>query len=434
MVDEGYLKIARELAAQPGASPQVTTLAKLLDVVDALPPGLLAAGRGQITDDALERAQRFRVNRVAWKAFLGESLDADVLAAYAWVSLMCGAPEERETATGQIFAAAAAFRDTPLMTFRRATCRGAQPELLTGLRERDPRFVEVTALLGAFQIGQSKLDEADKLLQEAYDWHPRWPRDTMLIGNVAMTGEEFDRALDFYDKTIALERTPDALLGKVRALTYLGRPEEAIATVDQMLQQQWYIGDARYWRALNEAQLNRLDAAWDDVELADRLLVNAEVPKLAGIIAYRQQQADAALLPRLDVARAKFEISHERNPSDCETTFYLGIVRTDQRTWEQAAKVLGDAVRCLEGAEKGYRLEIDRIRASDDPPARKERQIARREKAIANGRRMIATSWFNTAVAFLNLSRKDDARLFALKVVDDDQFGARAREILNRLK
>jgi tetratricopeptide (TPR) repeat protein len=434
MVDDGYLKIARDLAGQPGASPQVMALAKTLDVVDALPGGLLTAGRPPMTDVDLERSRQVRLNHAAWKVFLRESTDTDELAAYAYVSLMCTTIEERDTPTGEIFLATAALRDAPLMTFRRATCRGVQPEPLAGLRERDPRFVEVTALLGAFQVGQSKLDEADTLYQEAIDWRPRWPRVTLSIANVAMTGEEFDRALEFYDKTLVLERTPDALLGRVRALTYLGRPEDAIATVDQLLAQQWYLGDARYWRALNEAQLNRLEVAWDDIELADRLLVNAEVPKLAGVIAYRQQQADAALLARLDVARAKFEISHERNPSDCETTFYLGIVHGDQRAWERAATVLGDAVRCLEGAEKGYRLEIDRIRASDDPPARKERQIARREKAIANGRRMIATSWFNTAVAFLNLSRKDDARQFAEKVVADEQFGDRAREILSRLK
>ncbi|MBI3402009.1 MAG: hypothetical protein HY048_11365 [Acidobacteria bacterium] len=426
MVDDGYLKIARDLAGQPGAPPQATTLARMLDVVDALPGGLLSAGRPWITDGDLERSRQLRLNRVAWKAFLRELIDVDELAAYTWVSLMCGAIEERDMTTAEIFLATATFRDAPLLAFRRLTCRGVQPERLTELRDRDARFVEVAALLGAFQIGQSKLDEADTLFQEAYDWHPTWPRVTTSIANVAMTGEEFDRALEFYDRTLTLERTPDALLGKVRAQTYLGRPEDAIATTDQLLQQQWYLGDARYWRALNETQLNRLDVAWDDIELADRLLVNADVPKLAGIIAYRREQ--------LDVARAKFEISHERNPNECETTFYLGIVHSDQRTWERAVAVLGDAVRCLEGAEQGYRLEIDRIRASDDPPARKERQIARREKAIANGRRMIATSWFNTAVAYLNLSQKDAARQFAEKVVDDEQFGDRAREILSRLK
>ena len=47
---------------------------------------------------------------------------------------------------------------------------------------------------------------------------------------------------------------------------------------------------------------------------------------------------------------------------------------------------------------------------------------------------MTATSWFDLAVASYNLSRKTEARQFAEKVADDEQFGERARELLTRLK
>jgi hypothetical protein len=46
---------------------------------------------------------------------------------------------------------------------------------------------------------------------------------------------------------------------------------------------------------------------------------------------------------------------------------------------------------------------------------------------------MMATSWFNTAVAYFNLSRKSDARQYAEKVAGDEQFGERAKELLTRL-
>ena len=46
---------------------------------------------------------------------------------------------------------------------------------------------------------------------------------------------------------------------------------------------------------------------------------------------------------------------------------------------------------------------------------------------------MQATSWFDIAVAYYNLSRKEEARQFAEKVASDEQFGERAREILARL-
>jgi tetratricopeptide (TPR) repeat protein len=250
-------------------------------------------------------------------------------------------------------------------------------------------------------------------------------------GLIALRQRELGMADEGYlaaanSETLAADpRASDALLGKVRALTYLGRQAEAIAAVDQLLGERWHLGDARYWRALNEAQLARNDEAWDDVEEAAKLLINAEVPKLAGLIAYRRQQ--------LDVSRMKFEESRQRNPLDCEATFYLGVVLGDQRAWTRTADVLREAAQCLEAAGQESLKDIVAIRASTDPPDRRVRQIARREAQIADGRRMIVTSWFNTAVAYFSLFRKDEAWQFAEKVTTDEQFGERAREILARL-
>jgi tetratricopeptide (TPR) repeat protein len=241
-----------------------------------------------------------------------------------------------------------------------------------------------------------------------------------------MTAEEFERSLTFYDRTLELEpKAVDGLLGKVRALTYLGRNLEAIATADELIALHWFVGDARYWRALNESELEQNEEAWVDVEAAAKLLLNAQVPKLAGLIAYRRQQ--------LDVAQAKFELSRTRNPNDCETVFYLGVVLAEKRSWTPTADVLLEAARCLEGNDAAYRQEIASIEASNDPPARKAGKIARREQYIAKGRRQIATSWFDIAVAYYNLSRKTEARQFAEKVADDDLFGERARELMARL-
>jgi tetratricopeptide (TPR) repeat protein len=296
---------------------------------------------------------------------------------------------------------------------------------------RDPRFVETKYYLGSYDVsllitGQDKLDEADHLFDEAYAWRPEWPALTQSIANIAMTVEEFERAALFYDRTLALEpHAVDALLGKARAQTYLGRSVEAIATLDALLTERWFVGDARYWRALNESELERNDEAWTDVEIAAKLLVNAEVPKLAGLIAYRRHE--------LEVSRAKFDESRTRNPRDCETGYYLGVVLAEQRAWPRTAAVLREASDCLQGAELAYTKEIENIRASDDPPERKARKIARREQYIAKGRRYLATSWFDIAVAYYNLSQPAEARQYAEKVVEDEQFGDRAKEILSRL-
>jgi hypothetical protein len=46
---------------------------------------------------------------------------------------------------------------------------------------------------------------------------------------------------------------------------------------------------------------------------------------------------------------------------------------------------------------------------------------------------MLATAWFNAAAAHFNLGHRDDARRFAERVIDDEQFAERAQEILARL-
>jgi tetratricopeptide (TPR) repeat protein len=425
LADEGYGQRARMLLA--GAANLPNWLATLLDVIEVLPASGAGVTRTPTSDIDLERSRVLRTNRDAWSAKLRELAAIDELGAYVWLSFACGTNDARSRSLDDVFEPSATFRDAPLVAFKRAVCRGVEPDRLHALLDGDPRFVEARYYLGLSAVGQLKLDEADKQFEQAYAWRSRWPTLTQSIANVAITAEEFERALTFYERTLEVEpHAVDALLGKVRALTYLGRNEQAIATADLLIAERWFVGDARYWRALNESELERNDEGWTDIVAAEKLLINAEVPKLAGLLAYRRRD--------LDLSRAKFEVAHGRNARDCETSFYLGVVLAEQRVWERTADVLVDTTRCLESAERAYTAEIAAIRASSDPPDRQARKIARREQLVAKGRRMTATSWFDLAVASYNLSRKAEARQFAEKVADDEQFGERARDLLTRLR
>jgi tetratricopeptide (TPR) repeat protein len=176
-------------------------------------------------------------------------------------------------------------------------------------------------------------------------------------------------------------------------------------------------------------QLEQYDAAWDDIDRAARLINNAEVPKLAGIIAIRRQQ--------LDVARAKFEEARQRDGSDCEVPFYLGSVLAEQREWAKSVDASIAAADCFDRSQEAIEGQIARIRAtpgtSEALSARQARQIARREQQLAAQARMRATSWFNTAAAYFNLTRYVDARQYAMRVTDDPQFGDRARDLVSRI-
>jgi hypothetical protein len=96
--------------------------------------------------------------------------------------------------------------------------------------------------------------------------------------------------------------------------------------------------------------------------------------------------------------------------------------------------VFDGAIQCIDRAREGLKKEITTIEASNWGAERKKRQIARREAQIAGAARMLATSWFNLAVASFNLGSKDEARQYAERVVGDEQFAERARDILKRLQ
>jgi tetratricopeptide (TPR) repeat protein len=424
--DTGYLKRARDLLASTGL-PIREALSPLLDIADALPTRGVVR---QIGDDVeLARMQAAYRNREAWTAQLRAHADDDPLSAYLWLGFNCAYVPAAERAVEEWLKQLPVWRETALIAFKAATCApGGGRTTLEHLLESNPRFLEINYFLAMNAAFGGHLDEAMERLLRAYTWRPRWPAVTNSLANDYIALEEFDPAVDFFDRTLALAPNfADALLGKARALTYAGRHEDALTAIDQLLALgHWLIGDARYWRALNEAQLGRNEEAWSDIELAAKLLVNAEVPKLAGIVSYRLKQ--------IDVSRAKFEESWQRNPLDCETGYYLGIVLGEQGVWPRTADVLVDTDRCLQQAERNLTAEIAAFRTSTQRPERRERQIAKREQQITTGRRMMATSWFNIAVAYYNLARKDDARQYAEKVSTDEQFGDRARDLLARLR
>src|SRR6266850_4019567 len=376
--DSGYLQRAHELVAT-NDTPYQQALVPLLEITDTL----LTRGAGrQIGDDIeLARMQTANRNRDVWTERLRAHADEDPLTAYLWLAFNCTyVPAVQQNITDWLNQLPA-WRETALIKFRAATCGTFNVSSLDALLQGDGRFVELNYFLGLSATLRGRLDETVERLEKAYTWRPRWPAVTTSIGNAYVTVEEFEQAVTFFDRTLAIVAThPDALVGKVKALTYAGRYADSLATIERLLAlERWYVGDARYWRAFNEMQLARNDEAWADVELAAKLLINAEVPKLAGLIAYRRKQ--------IDVARVKFEESRKRNPTDCETGFYLGVVLAEQAVWDRTAEVLVETGQCLEGWERDYNAEIERLRASNGPPTRVQRSIARREQQIGEGRR-----------------------------------------------
>src|SRR6266508_4347299 len=94
MTDEGYVQRARDAAAgQPNVPASLLTI---LDIVEALPPASVGAGR-PTSDDDLEKMRVVRTNREAWTTTLRGAAGFDEAAAYTWLSFMCGPADANDS-------------------------------------------------------------------------------------------------------------------------------------------------------------------------------------------------------------------------------------------------------------------------------------------------------------------------------------------------
>jgi tetratricopeptide (TPR) repeat protein len=426
MPDDGYLQRARDLIG--AREDRAAAFASHMYTVQSI-PRRDSRFAGVPDAEGLRRSQELRANFPALIEERRAAAGADPLAAYAWLSFYCTHRGREDASVETLLNPLLLMRGTPIVEYRAATCTGPEPEPLTTLLERQPRYVEITYWLAHVAQGRLQIEEAERLFGIAFKWRPRWPAVTAALGNVYAAFEENEQALAFFDRTLTVAPDhPEALIGRIKALSLLNRPKEAFAAIDAVLAAETRVfpGEAYYWRAWNFTQIQDLDMAWTAIEQADRLWVNSEVSKLGGIIAYRRWQRPAAI--------QRFQAAQKLAPEDCENAYYLGIVHAEQREWPATRTVFEGAARCIDGARDGLKKEIATIEASNWAPERKQRLIARREGQIGAAARMLATSWFNIAVASFNLGSKEEARQYAERVVEDEQFAERARDILKRLQ
>ncbi len=427
----GYIERARRLLGPvEQASPELPGLVEIAEVMSSGPTGFT---RTAGTDSQIAAMLTMARSQEQWASVLRNLMPQDLTASYLWLSLACGPYTSTFPDHEKRNALLENVAETPLFAFKFSTACGlTTSEPLEAMLAIEPRFGEINYHLGLFALGGQtgtppNLDAADAHLREAYAWRQDWPALTLAIANVAMSAEDFPRAFEFYEYTLGLSKDDaDALTGIIRALTYANRHVEAIAQADRLIGTGRNVGEAHYWRAMNFARLKDDGQAWTAIEDAATSLANADVPKLAGIIAINRR--DWA------TARQRLEVAAVRRRADCETAFYLQAVLAEQRDWETTARVASDAGACFDSAESVIQQELAIVRASLMAADRRARLVARREAQLVSNARMRATAWYNAAAANFNLSRSAEARRYAEKVADDAFYGDRARSLLERLK
>lgn len=370
-----WLDRARTLAAATGSS------AVGLAIVDAAPVDPLTDREASLNVGGRAKA---RAAVPGWRQELQTASGSAAFRAYLEVSVICGfqgAPE-REASL-----AATEWPQAPLVQYRIGSCASSYGKTLGALRARDNAFVDADLTLGRYALEDGTnpdQDEALRRFQSALAAFPTSPAIATTLGLLHQAREEWPEALSVFDA--ALAESPahvDALMGRTISLSNLGRREEAIDTATRMIEAgQWFVGEALYWRAWNELQLNRLAAARSDADRARTLVANAPMFVLSGIIDWR--------LRRLDAAEEEFQQALTMDFGQCEAAHYTGIVRAERARLPEAAAALTQARQCYDLSLTLRREAIDKILGSPATASAKARGTARQERAIKDieGRRL----------------------------------------------
>jgi tetratricopeptide (TPR) repeat protein len=322
-----------------------------------------------------------------------------------------------------------AYPDSILMRYKDAVFPPASAEKLRSLIDADPRFFEGYYHLGDLSLGQGKLLEAEKNFLKAVEGLAVSPQVNILLASIYLATEEFDRSLEYYDKTLALSpEYRDALLGKALCLSYQQKFQEAIEVLNGLIKLGFYlIGEANYWLAWNEHELKDNVAAQLHIEESkSRLPTNSEVFGLAGTIAMEKGEAERA--------EREFLEALKYNAANTEALFGLGRICALKLRWPDSAGYFEKAAAVASQAEAALTAKLEEIRAANMVADRKARLLAKKEQQLKITQATRATAHLEAAIGFLNAGDSAKAAAHAKRASEHPKFKSAADDLLKKIK
>jgi tetratricopeptide (TPR) repeat protein len=406
---DSHASTARAEAAAGAASPDLDA-ARLLRLVAMLPSnreGLSSAAfdtfmRGHMAD------ARGLDDELAW---LATAPLWDPVREYLRLGVVCSGLDRSSRAAVEARIGAPSG-DPPLLAYRRATCGGVRSvPALEAVHAAVPGFAAAAYFLARTASGTQQHTggaRARVLAAEAYARFPQSPAATYVAGTVEQLAGDCREALRHYDETLAIvDRHENAQLGRTVCLTYLGRPEEAIAAATVLIGwQSTNVRDAYYWRAFNHRLQKRLDEARQDIDRSKRLGSTVEIRTLAGIIEYEQTDDEPARQD-LDVA---WSMSGGRG---CPAAWYQGLVHIRREAWADAAAGFDRAMGCYAQSVADDQSALEEMRTRTDvdlDPDFRQSQIRNFTLAIEADERQRHAAAMNAAASFANAGDVSTAR------------------------
>lgn len=382
----------------------------------------------------------WKKEKIDWERLLAEEAEReknlenrarqDELAAYCWLVSYLNFAGTRETQLKPQELLALHPRSR-LIRFKLAISSTPVPrrELLEELVAEEPEFFEAHYFLGEVAMRRGQLLTAEKHYLEAKRAIPESPIIAISLASVYFHLEEFEKSLEAYEAT--LELLPgyrEAMLGRAICLSYLGRHEEAIKALEEMIDLgYWLMGEAHFWMAWNLAALNQFQEAWPHcLEAQGRLPTNSQVFSLSGTVALE--------INDLAAAEKNFLQALEFDDSNAEALVGLGRLEARRENWPRAGAHYDAARKVYETQEAQVRTKMKEIEAAEMAAARKEALLKRKALQLEKIALTKATVLFNAASCYFNAGENDKALPLAEEAASHPAFKEKAADLIARIR
>ncbi|MEW5900090.1 MAG: tetratricopeptide repeat protein [Acidobacteriota bacterium] len=321
------------------------------------------------------------------------------------------------------------FPDSLLLKYKRAICPKENADLLKEILAAEPEFYEANYFLGNDALARGNLLEAEQYFLEALTGIPESPQITISLASVAFAVEEFERSLDFYEKTLALApEYRDALLGKAICLSYMGRPSEAISVCEKIISLgYWLLGESHYWLAWNQHELkDNVTAAANIEEAKGRLPTSSEVFTLSGTLA----------LEREDLAKAEKDLKEalQYNPANADALMLLGDVYARKKDWPGSAACFEKAGFACEDEAARLEAKIDDLKKSKLQSDRMNALLRRKARQLEKVSLARAAAFYNAGAGYFNCGQRSKVLEMTGKASEHPQFKQKADELASQIK
>jgi tetratricopeptide (TPR) repeat protein len=406
-----------------GRAAESSDYALYASIADAMPWNAIGVGEDFVDAERGGHVWPSQQLQDDWRAELAARWPTDENAAYMLLAVDC---EFRPQTRVDLTPVKDRYGSVPLIAYRWASCEPAGQSMLQAIIVRDPRFYEAQYALASDELHARKFDEAEANDLAAWQGIARFTEAGVSAADLSMTEEQFDDAVGLYDAVLAVVSTHRrALLGKITALTYLGRHEDAITESHRLIDMgNWLLGDGYYWLGWNEYQLDRLPQALDDAQEALRFDSSARVHFLNGLVFLKRRA--------LPEAKQEFQKTIDSDAGACDAMLDLGQVNAALAVWGEGAASFANATGCYVKVEQALALEIARLRQQED--ARSLRVAGHRAVELNDTKDKHAAALYGAAISYANAGDRTRAVTFATEAAGFSGYADRARALIARLQ